>query len=69
MLSFICICQCIPDSYNMVCPPVRGDNPRALAGGLSAVQADKPCNTCNYSLPDLAQYEIFRAKFCDFCQG
>ena len=27
----------------MVCPPVRGDNPRALASGLSNVQADKPC--------------------------
>ena len=29
-------------SYTMVCPPVRGDNPRALARGLSPVQADKP---------------------------
>ena len=26
----------------MVCPPVRGDNPRALASGLSYVQADNP---------------------------
>ena len=25
----------------MVCPPVRGDNPRALASGLSYVQVDK----------------------------
>ena len=24
-----------------VCPPVRGDNPRALASGLSYVQVDK----------------------------
>ena len=30
------------DSYTMVCSPVRGDNPRALASGLSLVQADKP---------------------------
>ena len=30
------------NSYTRVCPPVRGDNPRALAGGLSHVQADKP---------------------------
>ena len=30
----------------MVCPPVRGDNPLALASGLSPIQADKP--TCNY---------------------
>ena len=27
----------------MVCAPVRRDNPRALASGLSTVQADKPC--------------------------
>ena len=25
----------------MVCPPVRGDNPRDLASGLSYVQVDK----------------------------
>ena len=25
----------------MGCPPVRGDNPRALVSGLSYVQADK----------------------------
>ena len=27
--------------YTMACPPVRGDNPRALASGLSYVQVDK----------------------------
>ena len=26
------------------CPPVRRDNLRALASGLSTVQADKPCS-------------------------
>ena len=26
----------------MVCPPVPGDNPQALASGLLPVQADKP---------------------------
>ena len=26
----------------MGCPPVRGDNPRALASGLSYVQVDNP---------------------------
>ena len=26
------------------CPHVRRDNPRALASGLSTVQADKPCS-------------------------
>ena len=29
------------NSYIMGCPPVRGDNPRALASGLSYVQVDK----------------------------
>ena len=28
------------NSYTMSCPPVRGDNPRALASGLSYVQVD-----------------------------
>ena len=31
----------ISSSYMIACPPVRGDNPRALAMGLSSVQADK----------------------------
>ena len=31
------ICNC----YTMGCPPVRGDNPRALASGLSYVHVDK----------------------------
>ena len=30
------------NSYTIVCPPVRGDNPRAVASGFSAVQVDKP---------------------------
>ena len=31
----------LSNSYTMGCPPVRGDNPRALASGLSWVQVDK----------------------------
>ena len=31
----------LSNSYTMGCPPVRGDNPRALASGLSYVQVDK----------------------------
>ena len=31
----------IRNSYIMGCPPVRGDNPRALASGLSYVKVDK----------------------------
>ena len=39
----------ISNSYTMVCPSVRGDNPRALASGLSPVQVDKPW--CNHFIP------------------
>ena len=31
----------LSNSYTMDCPPVREDNPRALASGLSYVQVDK----------------------------
>ena len=37
-------------SYTMGCPPVRGDNPRALASGLSYVQVDKHGITFLYHL-------------------
>ena len=48
----------------MVCPPVRGDNPRALANGLSPIHVD------NHDLPiyitkisvNLAHYEIFSSS-------
>ena len=48
----------------MGCPPVRGDNPRALASGLSYVQVDKhgiTIYTTHVSV-DLAYHEIFHAK-------
>ena len=34
----------------MGCPPVRGDNPRALASGLSYAQVDKHGITILYHL-------------------
>ena len=42
----VCVSTCITqilicNSYTMGCPPVRVDNPRALASGLSCVQVDK----------------------------
>ena len=40
----------ICNSYTMGCPPVRGDNPRALASGLSYVQVDKHGITILYHL-------------------
>ena len=52
----------------MVCPPVQENNPRALANGFSPVQEDKPLY--NYFITlisvDLAQFELFQAKVCDF---
>ena len=38
------------NSYTMACPPVRGDNPQALALGLSYVQVDKHGITVLYHL-------------------
>ena len=38
------------NSYSMGCLPVRGDNPRALASGLSYVQVDKHGITILYHL-------------------
>ena len=40
----------ICNSYTMGCPPVRGDNPRAVASGLSYVQEDKHGITILYHL-------------------
>ena len=40
----------ICNSYIMACPPVRGDNPQALASGLSYVQVDKHGMTILYHL-------------------
>ena len=48
----------------MVCPPVHGVNPRALASGLSYVQVDKHDKlfyTTHISV-DLAHHEIIHAK-------
>ena len=44
----------------MVCASVRRDNPRALARGLSTVQAHKPCSVI--SSVGLAHYGVSRAK-------
>ena len=52
------------NGYTMGCPPVRGDNLRALASGLSYVQVDRHgiiIHTTYISI-GLAHHEIFRAK-------
>ena len=49
----------------MVCSPVRGDNPRALASGLSYVQVDKNMVYLVYTTfinVDLALYKVSHAK-------
>ena len=50
--------------YTMGCPPVRGDNPRALASGLSYVQVDNMVSLfyTTYINVDLAYQVIFHAK-------
>ena len=48
----------IRNSYNMGCPPVRGDNPRALASGLSYVQVDNNGTTTTYISLDLAHHDM-----------
>ena len=54
----------LSNSYTMGCPHVRGDNPRALASGLSYVQVDKHGITILYHLHqrDLVHHETFCAK-------
>ena len=59
----------------MVCQPVRGDNPRALASGLSPIKADKPWYNY-FILPssflakviqwhDLHSFQFFRKRHLD----
>ena len=52
------------NSYTMGCPPVRGDNPRALASGLSYVQVDKHGINIytTYISVDVAHHDISYAK-------
>ena len=54
----------LSNSYTMGCPPVRGDNPRAFASGLSYVQVDEHGITIfsTYISVDLAHHDIFCAK-------
>ena len=41
--------EILSNSFTMGCPPVRGNNPRALARGLSYEQADH--SWYNYFIP------------------
>ena len=49
----------------MVCPPVSGDNPQALASGLSPCTGGQTMELLFYTTyisEDPAYYEIFHAK-------
>ena len=46
----VCVTLVTSNSYTMGCPPVRGDNPRALASGLSYVHEEKHDITILYHL-------------------
>ena len=56
----LCACWDSSNSYTMGCPPVRGDNPRALASGLSYVQVDKHGITILYHLHQCIPCHIMR---------
>ena len=49
-ISFLYLISVTYNSYTTKCPPVRGDNPRALASGLSYVHLDKHGITILYHL-------------------
>ena len=53
------------NSYTMDCPPVRGDNPRALASGLPSIQAKKHMVYLFHTILIIVNHvrcEIFLAK-------
>ena len=64
MLNFFNRSKVLSNSYTMGCPPVRGDNPRILASGLSYIQVDKHGITILYPYisVDLARHEIVHTK-------
>ena len=49
-IEHVRFCCGTSNSYTMGCPHVLGDNPRALASGLSYVQVDKHGITILYHL-------------------
>ena len=53
--------------HTTVCQPVRGDNPRASAGGLSHVQVHRPCY--NSSVLTLPSIKYFVLKFAISVKG
>ena len=58
----LCCTHATSNSNTMGCPPVRGDNPRALACGLSYVQVDKHGITILYHLHQCRPYTSHRER-------
>ena len=58
--------QIIRNSYTIGCPPIRGDNPLALASGLSFVQVDNHGITILYPLHQCRSCTIARFNFVHF---
>ena len=57
-------------SYTMICPHVRGDNPRALASGLSPLQVDNHGTTIliPHTL-NICVYLVYMKELFDHCKG
>ena len=53
----------------MVCPPVRGDNPRTKASGLCPVQADKPWYYYFYHRYQCNSMKYFALEYAIFGKG
>ena len=64
-LNFVSDSSCtFRSSYTMGCPSVRGDNPRALASGLSYVQVDNCGQLCytTYTL-HITRYFVLKVVY------
>ena len=61
-LSFVQVYESVAISiiFYIVCPHVRGDNPRALASGLSHVQVDKHAITPSLGKKSITQLRYIR---------
>ena len=63
LLRSLQVLYSVSNSYTIGCPPVRGDNPRALAIGLSYVQVDNMVYFfITFMSVDLAHHKIFLLK-------
>ena len=59
----------LSNSYTMVYPPAQGDDPQALASGLSLVQVDKSWFYIALIGVALLGMKYFMLKFAISCKG